>query len=187
MPNEPIPIDPSINDNKIRICINLMFQSYITYLHIFNYYDNNNYNRIANYCIVYFLLDMYGVSKIYKIHHIGALIFLTLPYFNNVIIPNIIFDSWLYMERSSVVISLYNLTKINKLKYIFAVLFFYYRILLFPKINMSTIGAIDKEIICVGHQLYPYDLCKGIINIQGILFYILNLYWGIKILKKIKL
>ena len=171
-------------DSKLRMCGNNVFHFFIMYLHIFSYNDPVVYHKICMYSFVYFIVDMYGLDNLYKCHHIGALTFLSLPIFSNNVQPNKLYDSWIMMERSTAILNFYRITKLNILKPIFAFMFFYYRIYRFLQINLSSDIERDKYNICNNHFLYTPDFCNSLINVESIIFFSLNSYWGIKIIQK---
>ena len=171
--------------SNIRISICIMFHIYITYIHIFYYYTINVYSHISKISLIYFLIDIYGQNNIYKIHHIGALSSLTIPLFSYNNSPNILCDSWIMTERSSIFLNMNCLYKHDILKVLFIITFFYYRIYNFIIINTSSNIDIYKHNICKDHILYNYYTCISLINIYNCLIFMLNSYWGFKILKKV--
>ena len=183
-------------DTRIRmVCNAAFFSSVMGFKWIVNRFAPALYKNICRSLVVYFVVDMGGLSYLYIVHHLFALLGLMLIMGSGLeeIRDVRVVNSMIDMEISTIFLNLYRLSKIDTFGYLFAVTFVYYRIFVFAKLIFLDykMQQIDVFSICKENALIT-DINGCIAYMNGMIYFYfgLNSYWLFfivkKMLKKIK-
>jgi hypothetical protein len=181
-------VDIAINtryffNNIIPICFGLYINSFTTYLYLTRNFTNQQHiviYSIGIYELINTILELLSkkVNKELVLHHIGAVLTCGIEWWWKDSISPLLLNDMVYCQMLMISSNLYlNMQflfpKSILAKAVFFVTYFLYRIILiFPFI---------KQIVQGGH--YPTDILSITLQTFCVLFYLLSVYWGGKILK----
>jgi len=173
--------------NEIRNKCDLAVSIIMIIANVVMYYTTFDFCKpLINLMRLYFILDMYGHTNIFRFHHCIVLLAMTLIL--NCDQPDNMLSLWANMEISTIFLSMYYITKKDIYKIIFIPTFFYFRIFEFVKyIYFSDNFQIDSALVCINNQLpISYEICYNTAKLANYSLFGLNIYWFNEIVQKIK-
>ena len=177
-------------DTRIRmVCNTVFFSSVMGFKWIVNRFAPEMYKNVCRSLVAYFVVDMGGLSSLYIVHHLFALLGLMLILGSGLeeVRDVGLVNSMIDMEISTIFLNLYRLLKIDTFGYLFAVTFMYYRIIVFAKLIFLDykMQQIDVFSICKENAVIT-DINGCIAYMNGMVYFYfgLNSYWLFFILKK---
>ena len=173
--------------NEIRNKCDLAVSIIMIIANVVMYYTTFDFCKpLINLMRLYFILDMYGHTNIFRFHHCIVLLAMTLIL--NCDQPDNMLSLWANMEISTIFLSMYYITKKDIYKIIFIPTFFYFRIFEFVKyIYFSDNFHNDSALICINNQLpISYEICYNTVKLANYSLFGINIYWFYEIAQKIR-
>ena len=137
---------------------------------------------------LYFILDMYDHTNVFRFHHLVVLGEVTLI-LNCMCNEEVrVLSLWSNMEISTIFLNMYFITKKDIYKIIFVLTFFYYRIFEFVKyLFLSDNFHIESALVCINNKLpISYEICYNTTKMLNYSLFGLNIYWFYEIAQKLK-
>jgi hypothetical protein len=153
-----------------------------------DFYNTNGNTKIIDFIakitIIYYTLDCYNLSLLFKLHHcIGIAGSAIVLYSNHKYVELLII--LINFEITSIFHNLYFLTKNNIILMIFVYLFYYIRIYKFYEFIFFKLEPHLLTLMCEKHDILEIDTCSMLFNSKIYTLLIMNTYWGYLLGKKI--